>query len=66
MNGYGRIVECLVICVAQHEGYVVYALAIHVVDGIAATATNTNHLDDAVFLDGLAKVEQYVIVCHIS
>jgi hypothetical protein len=36
-----------------------------VVDGITASATNTNHLDDAIFFCGLAKVEQYVII-HFS
>ena len=38
------------------------AFAVHVIDGIAATATNTNHFDDAILFLGLAKIEQYVII----
>jgi hypothetical protein len=40
------------------------AFAIHVVDGITATASYTNHLDDAFLSFWLAEVEQYVII-HI-
>jgi hypothetical protein len=33
------------------------AFAVHVVDSVAATASYTNHLDDAMFLFGIAEVE---------
>ena len=66
MNGNRGVVECLIVGVAEYEGHVVDALAIHVVDGIAATASYTNHLDDAFLSFWLAEVEQYVIIHTIS
>ena len=49
------------------------ALAVHVVDSIAATATDTNHFNDTVFLIRLAEIEDcrplavcIVVVWHIS
>ena len=62
MNRNGRVVKCLIVGVAEHEGYIVDAFAIHVVDSIAATASYTNHLDDAFLSFWLAEVEQYVII----
>ena len=56
MNGYGRVVERLIVRVAKHEGHIVDSFAVHVVDSIAATTTNTYHLDDAVFFFGCAEV----------
>ena len=43
------------------------AFAVHVVDGIAATATDADNLDDTMFLLRLAEVEDIeciVLVCH--
>ena len=62
MDGDRRVVQRLIIGITQYEGNIVDAFAIHVVDGVATTSTNTNHLDDAIFFFGLAKVEQYVII----
>ena len=45
---YWRIVERLVVGIAEHKRHVVYALTIHMVDGIAATAAYTYHLNDSV------------------
>ena len=45
--GDRRVAECLLIRVAHDIGHVVYAFAVHVVDGIAATAAYAHHLDDA-------------------
>ena len=67
MHGHGTVVECLVVGVAQYERYVVNTLTIHVVDGIAATSSHTNHLDDAVFFFGSPEVyysEIVILVCH--
>lgn len=52
MNRYGGVVQCLIVCITENEGHVMDTLAIHVVDGITATASNTDHFDDAVFLFG--------------
>ena len=65
MDGNRRVVESLIIRITKYEGYIVNTFTIHVVDSITATATDTNHLDDAIFFLGLAKVEQYIVVCHI-
>ena len=62
MDGNWRIVQRLIIRITQYEGHIVDTLAIHVVDGITTTSTNTNHLDDAILFLGLAKIEQYVII----
>ena len=56
VNGHGRVVECLVVGIAEHERHVVDAFAVHVVHGIAATAAYTNHLDDAFLLLGFTEV----------
>ena len=65
MDGHGRVVECLVIRVAQHERHVVDAFAVHVVHGIAATATNTNHFDDAILFLGFTEIQYIEIWFHI-
>ena len=39
--------------------------AIHVVDGIAATATNTNHLDDTVLFLGFTEIQYIEIWSHM-
>jgi hypothetical protein len=57
MNGYGRIVKCLVVGVAKHECYIVNALAVHVVNSVAASATYTNNLDDAMLLLRCSEVK---------
>ncbi len=62
MNGDGRIVKCLIVSIAEYEGHIVDTFTIHVVNGIAATASYTNHLDVAVLFCRLAEVEQYVVV----
>lgn len=41
------------------------AFAVHVIDGIAATATNTNHLDDTVLFLGLTEIQYIEIWSHI-
>ena len=66
MNGHRRIVESLVVCVAQHECHVVNAFTIHVVDSVSATTAYTNHFDDAMILFGGSEIEDiYIhIVCH--
>ena len=42
----GGVFQRLVVCVAQHECYIMYAFPVHVVDGITATATYTDDFDD--------------------
>ena len=42
----GGVFQRLVVCVAQHERYIMYAFPVHVVYGIAATATHTDNFDD--------------------
>ena len=44
--GYGRVGQCFGVGVADHKVDIVHAGAVHVVDGVATTATHTNHLDD--------------------
>ena len=56
MNGNRRVIQCLCVCVAEYEGHVVDTFAIHVVHSVTATATNTNHLDDAVLFFGLTEI----------
>ena len=43
---HGRHVEMLFIGVAHHEIHVRDVLTIHIVDRVAATASDSNHLDD--------------------
>ena len=62
MNGYRRVVECLVVRVAEYERDIMNALTIHVVDSIATTTTDTNHLDDAVLLLRCSEVQNLNIV----
>ena len=57
MYGHWRVVECLCVGVAKYEGDIVDAFAVHVVDGVAATATNTDDFDNAVLLLRLTEVE---------
>ena len=45
-----RVVECLIICVTENEGYVVDTFTVHVINGVTATATYTDDLDDAILL----------------
>ena len=45
-DGHGRFFEGLAVGVAHHESYVVYAFPVHVVDGIAASASYTDHFND--------------------
>ena len=66
MDGHWRVVECLCVGITKDEGDVVDALAVHVVDGITATAAYADDLDDAVLLLRLTEVEDvYCVVCHI-
>ena len=65
MYRYWRIVECLIISVTQYEAYVVDAFTVHVVDSVATATTYTNHLDDAVFLFWLSKVQNMWSICVI-
>ena len=62
MNGHWRVVECLVVCVAEYKRHIVDTLTIHVVDGIATTTSDANHLDDAVFLLRCSEVQNLNIV----
>ena len=48
MHGHWRIVEGLLVGVAQNERHFVYSFFEHVVNGIAATAANTNNFNDAI------------------
>ncbi len=68
LHRHGRIVECLCVGVAQEKRHVVYAGAIHIVDGVPAAASHAYHLDDAFLLCGLAEVHYVVwviaVVCH--
>ena len=41
-----RIVECLAVGVEHHKRNAVHVLGVHVVDGVAATATHAHYLDD--------------------
>ena len=45
LDGDRRLFKCLAVGVAHHEGYVVYAFAIHVVHGIASSAAYTDDFD---------------------
>ena len=63
MHGYWRVVKCLVVGVAEHEGYIMNTLAIHVVYCIAATTANTYHFNYAVLFFGITEI-QYHIVWH--
>src|SRR5574344_458673 len=66
MHRHRRIVESLIIGVAQHEGHIVNALAIHVVDSIATATSYTNDLDYTMLLFRKSKVNNWnIIVCHI-
>ena len=62
MDGYRRVVERLVVCVAEYERDIVDALTIHVVDGITTSATDTNHLNDTVFLLGCTEIQNLNII----
>ena len=44
----GGVVERLTVGVAEHEGDIVDAFLVHVVHGVAATATHTDDFNDAV------------------
>jgi hypothetical protein len=57
MYRHGRIVEGLVVCVAQNECHIVNTFTIHVVDGVSTTTAYTNHFDDAMILFGGSEVE---------
>jgi hypothetical protein len=57
MNGYRRVVECLVVGITEYKTHVVDTLTIHVVNGITATATDTDYFDDAILLFGLTEIE---------
>ena len=56
MDRYGRVVECLGICIAKYETHIMDAFLVHVVDCIAATATNTDDLNIGAFLFGFAEI----------
>ena len=67
MDGDGTVVECLIVGVAQHEGDIVDALAIHVVHGIATATAHTDDLDDAILFLGSHEVdyaEGGILICH--
>ena len=67
MHRNWRVVECLVVCVAEYESDVVYAVAIHVIDSVASTSANAYYFYYAVALLFLSEVEngRFLIVCHI-
>ncbi len=56
LHRHGRVVQCLVVGVADDEGHVVYALFVHVVHSVAATAAHADDLDDAVLLLGDVEI----------
>ncbi len=56
VDGHWAVVECLVVGIAEHEGHVVYAFAIHVVHGIASTSAYADHFDDAILFFRLAEI----------
>ena len=68
MNRHGRIAQRLSIGIAHHERHIVNAFFVHMVHGIAAATTNTNHFDDAVlFFLVVAKIEntgEIIVVFH--
>ena len=47
MIGYGRVLQCLLIGVADDVCHVVDSFAIHVVHGVAPSTSHTHYLDDA-------------------
>ena len=57
MHGHGRVVECLVVGVAKHEGDIVDAFAIHVVHGIATAATHADNFNNTIFFFGLTEIK---------
>ena len=57
MEGYWTVVERLIVGVAEHEGNVVNAFAVHVVDGIATATANTDYLDNAACFVWFSEIE---------
>ena len=57
MNRYGRVVECLIVRIAQYKTYIVDAFSVHVVDSVATATANTNNLNDAVSLLGFSEIQ---------
>ena len=55
--GDGTVLQGLCVGVADHKRDVVDALLVHIVYGVAASTTHTDHLDDAVLTIRLAEVE---------
>ena len=62
MNRHRRVVEGLIVGIAEYERHVVNTLTVHVIDGITATTADSDHLDNAVLLFGCAEIENLNIV----
>jgi hypothetical protein len=56
MDGHRRVIQRLIISVAYHEVNIMDAFTIHVVDGVSAPATYTDHLDDALMWLGFVEI----------
>ena len=66
VNWNRRVIKSLVVCIAKHEGDIVDTLLIHMVDGVAASTTHTDDLDDTVFLIRLTEIchTNYLVIYH--
>ena len=62
MRWHGRVVEGLSIGVAENECHILNVRSIHVVDGIATAATDTDDLDDAISFWEVFKIEDLMLV----
>ena len=67
LHRYWRMLERGTIGIAHGKGYALNTFMIHAADGIAATATHANHLDDVLHqvLDG-TKIQYSYIFFHIA
>jgi hypothetical protein len=67
LNRYWRMLERGTIGIAHGEGYALDAFMVHAADGIAATTTHANHLDDVLHqvLNG-TKVQYSYLFFHIA
>lgn len=65
LNGTG--IECLSICIADHEIHSFDAFFEHMVHGIASASTNTDHFDGGILVFGHIEIHRRIIfVCHYS
>ena len=65
MYGHRRVVESLIVGVAEYEAHIMDALFIHVIDCITAATAYTNYLDDAVLFLWFSKIQNmWSVILH--